>query len=82
MFSYLNSATEWLQRKALHYMLQSKLREFFEDDFDLEQLEVQLKQHEQHGDLTWRGVLTDVRISTHTLSKHLVRLCALPVCFF
>ena len=35
MLSYLNSATEWLQRKALHYVLKSKLGEFFEDECDI-----------------------------------------------
>jgi len=72
MFGALTAASDWLQRKALHYLLHTRLREVFEDDCELEQLQVQLRSHAEHGDLAWRCVLRDVRLNARALSAHLV----------
>lgn len=80
MFGYLSSATEWMQRKAVHLLLRKKLGEFFEDQFDLDQIQVQLRQHEQHGDLTWQAAVSHVKVSTAAIAKHLVRAFSAPLC--
>lgn len=79
MFGYLSSATEWMQRKAVHLLLRKKLGEFFEDQFDLDQIQVQLRQHEQHGDLTWQAAVSHVKVSTAAIAKHLVRALSAPL---
>jgi hypothetical protein len=74
MLEYIASSTEWLQQHAMHLLLRHNFAHLFEDPEDLGQLRVQLGKHKLQSGTRWMGTarLTNVRLSTAALSKHLV----------
>ena len=79
MLGYLSSSTEWLQEHAVRLLLRKNGGHFFEDPADLDQIKVQLRQHELQQCMKWSARLTNTKISCATLNEHLVRLHALTI---
>lgn len=71
---YLSSASEWLQRHAVHLLLRHGLSHIFANQVDLDQLKVQLRRHALRKCMTWHGQLTDIEISKDFLNQHAVRV--------
>jgi hypothetical protein len=67
------SATEWLQRHAVHLLLRHGLSHVFASPLDLEQLKVQWGRHALNKSMTWFGKLSDLQLNAEYLNKHTVR---------
>lgn len=69
------SATEWLQRHAVHILLRHGLSHLFDSPVDLEQLKMQWGRKPANQSLSWFGKLSDLKLNTQYLSKYTV--CAI-----
>lgn len=69
---YLSSASEWLQRHIVHLLLRHGLSHIFANQVDLDQFQVQLRQHSLRQCMTWHGKLVDIEISRDYLNQYAV----------
>lgn len=74
------SATEWLQRHAVHLLLRHGLSHFFASPVDLEQLKTQWGRSAASQSLSWFGKLSDLQLNARYLSQFTVRGVYMVTC--